>query len=237
MYGWRARVGLIIPSTNSVNESEFAAVLPDGVSLHTARMLMEGGADVEGVAEMEVHKDRCAELLKTVGVDVIAYGCTVGGMLEGPEYDHELETHLSSLATAPVVSTSAALHRAADKLGLESISIATPYVDESNELEQKHFEELGYEVLTIDGLGIEEPSNLGKRQPTDAYEIARAVDDPDADGMIISCTDFRTFEVIESLEKDLGKPVISSNTATLWNVLETVGVDYTGLPLGTLFEE
>jgi maleate isomerase len=236
MYGWKARVGLIIPSTNTVNESEFARYLPDGVSLHTSRMLLEGGADAESLAEMEEYEEQCARLLGTAEVNAVAYGCTTGSLIEGPEYDHELEEHLSDIAGAPVVATSAALKRAAEALGLDSLSIATPYVDQLNEMEEEHFEELGFDVTAVEGLGIGEPTNLGRQHPTDAYEIARRADRPDADGLMISCTDFRTLEVIEDLEADLGKPVISSNSATMWNVLREVGVDHTELPFGTLFE-
>lgn len=237
MYGWRARVGLIIPSTNTVNESEFGGYLPSGVSLHTSRMRRVGGGDVESLVDMAEYEDRCAELLQTANVDVAAYGCTVAGMLEGPEYDLELETNLASIVDAPVVATSAALRRALETLALESISIATPYIEESYELEREHFEDLGYDVVSIDGLGIERATGKGEKTPADAYNIARDVDSPEADGVVISCTDFRTFEIIETLESDLGKPVISSNSATLWNALRAVGVDYTELPLGTLFEE
>lgn len=235
MYGWKGRVGLIIPSTNSVNESEYAWMLPDGVSLHTSRMRRLGGHDADSLAEMDEYKDRCAELLRTVEVDVVVYGCTVSGMLEGPRADHGLEDHLAAIADAPAVATSAAIDRALDRLDLEAVSIATPYIESAYELEREHFEALGYDVVDIDGLEIDEPTGKGRRSPIDAYEVARRVDSPDADGVVISCTDFRTFEVIEDLEADLGKPVISSNSATLWNALRTVGVDHTELPLGTLF--
>jgi maleate isomerase len=53
--------------------------------------------------------------------------------------------------------------------------------------------------------------------------------------VFVSCTNYRTFEVIERLEADLGKPVVTSNQATLWDALRTLGVD-DDLPLGRLFE-
>lgn len=238
MYGWRARVGTIVPSTNAVNEVEFARYLPEGVSLHVSRMRRVGGGDLQTLREMEEHKEDCAELLRTANVDVVAYSCTAAGMLEGPEYELELEEELGEIADAPVVSMSAALRRAAERLDLESIAIATPYIEEVNELEEQHFSELGFDVVSIDGLGVgrDDPTEKGRLLPSDAYRIARRADRPEADGLLISCADFRTFEVIEALEADLGKPVVTSNQATLWNALERVDVDYTGLPLGTLFE-
>ena len=238
MYGWRARVGTIVPSTNAVNEVEFARYLPEGVSLHAARMRRIGGGDLATLREMEEHKEACAELLMSANVDVVAYSCTAAGMLEGPEYEHQLEAELAEIADAPVVAMSAALRRAAERLDLERIAIATPYIEEVNELEEQHFSELGLDVVSIEGLGVgrDDPTEKGRLQPRDAYRIAQRADHEDADGVLISCADFRTFEVLEALEADLGKPVVSSNSATLWNALEVVGVDTAGVPLGTLFE-
>ena len=237
MYGWRARVGTIVPSTNAVNEVEFARYLPEGVSLHVSRMRRVGGGDLQTLREMEAHKEDCAELLGTANVDVVAYSCTAAGMLEGPEYELELEEELGEIAGAPVVSMSAALRRAAERLDLESIAVATPYIEEVNELEEEHFGELGFDVVSIEGLGVgrDDPTEKGRLMPSDAYGIAQRADRPEADGLLISCADFRTFEVVEALEADLGKPVVTSNSATLWNALEVIDVDYTDIPLGTLF--
>jgi maleate isomerase len=238
MYGWRGRLGLVVPSSNTTNEPEFARYLPAGVSLHTARMRLSdtNAAELEAMAD---DVERCGDLLATADVDAVAYGCTTGSLVKGPGYDEEIESRLRDRVGAPAVATAAAVKRAFDALGVESVAIATPYVSDLNEKEAEFLEAAGYDVTTIRGLGIEPNTGIGAQHPETAYREARKVDTPDADGVFVSCTNYRTFEVISALERDLGKPVVTSNQATLWNALHVMGVDTDdlALDLGQLFTE
>jgi maleate isomerase len=67
------------------------------------------------------------------------------------------------------------------------------------------------------------------------YRLARQVDTPDSDGVYIACTGFRSLEIIEDLERDLGKPVISANQATMWDALRLAGVQVHEAGLGRLY--
>ena len=113
--------------------------------------------------------------------------------------------------------------------------ITTPYIDSLNELEREYFEALGYDVVDIEGLSLDRDTEMGRQVPMTAYRKAREIDSEQADCVFVSCTNYRTFEVIEPLERDLGKPVVTSNQATLWEMLTRVGVDPTALELGKLF--
>ena len=234
MHGWRTRLGLVVPSSNTTNEPEFSTRLPDGVSLHTARMRLEN-AEAESLRGMADEIDRCVELLATADVDVLAYGCTTGSLVNGPGYDEEIETRLTDAAGVPAVATAASIKRAFDALGLESLAITTPYVESLNEREEEFLESAGYDVVGIDGLEIEPNVEIGAQRPETAYQRAKAADSSAADGVFISCTNYRTFDIIERLEADIGKPVVTSNQATLWDALRTVDVD-AEVGLGTLFD-
>ncbi|MDY6819616.1 MAG: maleate cis-trans isomerase [Halobacteriales archaeon] len=235
MYGWRGRIGLIVPSSNTTNEPEFRGVLPAGVSVHTARMHLEG-TTADELAAMAENAATAADLLSTADVDVIAYGCTTGSLVHGPGHDEEIEHEIEMETDIPTVATAASVKRAFEYLGLESIAIATPYIDELNEREREFLEAAGYTVTGIDGLDIEPNLGIGRRRPEIAYRRARAVDTGVADGIFISCTNFRTFEIIERLEADLGKPVVTSNQATLWDALRHIDIDHTDIELGRLFD-
>lgn len=234
MYGWRARLGLIVPSSNTVNEPEFEAQLPEGVSLHSARLPLED-VTAESLATMADNTENCADFLASADVDVIAYGCTTGSLVKGPGYDESIESRITEQTGIPAVATAAAIKRAFDELGISKLVIATPYIDELNDRERSFLESAGYDVLAIDGIGHTDNLKIGREYPQTAYQMVRNLDTEDADGIFISCTNFRTFEIIEPLESDTGKPVVTSNQATLWNVLETLNVDPTH-SLGSLIQ-
>jgi maleate isomerase len=235
MYGWRGRLGLIIPSSNSTNEPEFARWLPDGVSLHTARMRLED-VDAESLGAMADEVERCADLLATADVDAVAYGCTTGSLVHGPGYDEEIEARVESVAGVPAVATAASVKRAFASLGLDRLAITTPYVEELNDRESEFLTAAGYEIVAIDGLGIGDNTGIGEQTPETAYRRTQALPTEDADGVFVSCTNYRTFEAIASLEADLEIPVVTSNQATLWDALRTLGVSTDAVSgLGQLF--
>lgn len=236
MYGWRGRLGLIIPSSTTI-EPEFYGHLPDGVSLHTSRMYLPDAANAEALSEMAENAEQCARLLSTADVDCISYACTTGSMLEGPGFDKDIEARLARVSDVPCVATAAAVRRAFDQLGINRVAIATPYLDELNEIETEFLEANGITIPTIEGLSLATDTEIGELTSETAYTQAKSVYQEDVDGVFISCTNYRTFEIIERLEADLGVPVVTSNQATLWNSLQKMDLDTSQLSLGALFEE
>lgn len=235
MFGWRSRLGLLVPSSNTTNEPEFHRTLPDGVSLHTARLPLED-VNVEDLSEMAGTAEGVAERLKHADVDVVAYGCTTGSLVKGRGYAEELEEKLADVAGVPAVATALSVERALDALGAESVTVVTPYTTDVNEREREFLERGGFDVLSIDGHELEANTAIGALRSEDAYQQARAKYDGRADAVFVSCTNYRTFEAIDVLEKDLGVPVVTSNQATLWDALGRTSVDRTEIDLGLLFE-
>lgn len=237
MYGWRGKLGVMVTSSDPTTEAEYSRHLPDGVALHAARMLLEDGVVTpETLDRMADDAERCARLLKTTDVDVIAYACTTGSLLNGIGYEKDIERRIAEIADVPAVATAASIQRAFDALDAESLTIATPYTETLDERERSFLEDAGYDVVDIQGLGLDTDAKIGRQPPEAAYAQAKAVDRPEADAVFISCTGSRTFEIIEQLERDLGKPVVTSNQATLWDALGRMGVEYSGINLGRLFE-
>jgi arylmalonate decarboxylase len=113
-------------------------------------------------------------------------------------------------------------------LGVRRISVATPYVQAVNETERLFFEQQGLEVVCIEGMEIghtpTDRRTIAHQPPARTYGLARAVDRPEAEAVFISCTNLPTIEILAALERDLGKPVFSSNLATFWGALRRAGV-------------
>lgn len=248
MYGWRGRIGLIVPSTNTVNEPDFYRHLPDGVSVHTARMRLDQedhreSGDLSELEKMTANATRAADLLATASVDVVAYGCTSGSFIHGEGYGAALAAELEDVAGVPAVTTAGAVCRALEALDVESLAVASPYTDDVLARGVDFFEECGYEVVDAVGHGIDiVGSDLDRRShgaqiPEQAYRQVVEMDHGDADAVFISCTNYHVTDAIEPLEADLDIPVITSNQATLWAALRELAVDPAGVSLGRLFEQ
>jgi maleate isomerase len=238
MYGWRLRIGIIIPSDNTAMESEFHTLLRSiqGVSIHASRVFMEE-LSIENLLKMNKNVRRAAEELKTAEVDVIAYGCTSGSFVKGLQFDKEIITEIETQTHIPATTTSTAVIEALKALHVKKVAVGTPYPDEINQLETVFLEKNGFHVTSIKGLAIAPDVDIGKQEPYIAYKVGKSVNTKDAECIFISCTDFRSIEIIDALEKTLGKPVISSNQSTLWHILTLANLGIHIKGYGTLLEQ
>ena len=227
MYGWRARIGLLIPSLHTVAELEFHRLAPEGVSVHTERMMhiweKEEGLE-KAVTMMNEDMSRAAASVATANPDIIVYSCTGGSLYKGIGYDEKLSQEITEKTGIPAITTSTAVLTALRRLKIKKIVVATPYVEALNKIEKSFLEGNGFEILEIKGLEILPAVAIGDRYPEEAYRLAKSIDTPEAEGIFISCADFRTIEIIDKLESDVKKPVISSNQATAWLALRKLGI-------------
>lgn len=229
MYGWRSRLGMIIPSDNTVMESEFNKMLSfsEGFSVHATRVFLEE-ISIESLLEMKKGLKRAARELKTAEVNVIIYGCTSGSLIKGSNFDKEIIDEIEEETHIKATTTTTAVLNALEIFDVKKIAIGTPYPDPINVKVKEFFEETGYEVTNIIGLNIVPDVDVGKQEPYVAFNLGKNVNTDDADCVFLSCTDFRTIEILEPLEDTLGKPVISSNQASLW---ETLCLDEQGMSI------
>ena len=227
-YGWRAKLGLIVPPTNSVNEGEWQRVLPPGVTLHVTRMRLHTDTQSEeGKRQLLADVREASRDLAAAGVDAIAYGCTAGSLVLPLDW---LTAQVAAAVGVPAVATGPAIVLALRALGIRRIAVATPYHEALNQHEAHFFAACGLEVVTIAGLGI------GAGGPQEYPQIARlpaervkahalAAAAAGGDALVLSCTDLATLGLHEELERSLGRPVVSSNQATLWAALAAAGLE------------
>jgi maleate isomerase len=228
------RLGVILPSSNTTVEYEFSRALQGAdVSVHYARVPLQD-VTVQGLEGMECELDNAAQLLADAGVEVVAFACTSGSLVKGLGYDSKLAKRISEVAHCPTLTTSGAVLDALRALNARKVCLGTPYLSEVAAKEVCFLEGNGFEVLKEQSLGIKENLKIGRLTPTDAEKLAKTVFTKDTDAVFISCTNFRTFETLSKLESELGVPVISSNSATLWAGLNQLRVRSI-ISLGQLF--
>lgn len=217
---------MIVPPTNTVNEAEWARLAPAGVSLHAMRMALHPDVDTdEGAARMMQDLAVATAVLAQAPIDVVAYCCTAGSLLLPID---RVADAMRSVAGVPCVATAPALVHACRTLGVERVALATPYDDRLNAHEAEFLTACGLKVVSVAGLGIgangpHEYARIAALPLPQVMQHVLASDAPDAQAMIVSCTDLATLPVIEELEKALGKPVITSNQATFWAALRAAG--------------
>jgi len=215
-------------------EQEFRAMLPPDMSVHTARIRLQKVVVAELLKMKKDIKDEAVKLADA-DVDVIGFGCTTGSLVAGHGYDDKIVEIIEKTTGKLAVATAGAVVQALKALGLSSVSVVTPYTDVLNRLERQFLEQNGFQVDRIAGLNLVDNLKIAEVKPRTLLKLVREVDSSRADGIFISCTNLHTIAMIARLEESLKKPVVSSNTATLWAMLGKVGKSLQTNKYGKLF--
>lgn len=237
LYGWRGRVGLILPADNVLMEPELNALRIPGVSFHGLRLTE---------TEPEAMRRQSLELARAVhelGLDVVVYACAETSFNGGDGVRTSLADEIQRVAGVPVITATNALLAALHATGARSIALATPYSVASAEILETTIVEHGFRVTASVhrdfSLETEDPRvwYLTNRQPaTRSYELAKAVENAEADTLVIVSTNWATLQIVEYLEADTGKQVLTTNQCILWWCLRQLRVQQPGLRIGALLE-
>ena len=209
MYGKRGRIGLMLPYDNTVIEPEFARTLPSGVSAHVVRTTR---TDRLELAEESL---ALAPVMQHLRANVALYACNASSFLKGRAWHDEFLARFQAAAGVASESANSALMKLAAHRKLRRLAVVTPYPEWLLDPLRKFITDLGFEVANIVGLGLE-PLEINKLGPEASYRFVKKADVRDADAIIIVATNFRTLEVLDTLEHELKKPVMSSNQALMW---------------------
>lgn len=221
----RARIGLIILATDHTLEHEFRQIfrLP-GVALYGTRI--ENAADINPatLAAMERGLAGSARvILPGTPFDVIAYGCTSGAVVIGEEnvFRRIHEARPEARCTTPITGALAGLKA----LGARRIALLTPYIDSVNQRLKSYIEARGIAVPVIGSFNHEDDNEVARISTASIHDAAMELGrHPAVDAVFVSCTSLRVAEIAEPLERELGKPVTSSNHAMAWHCLRLAGI-------------
>ncbi len=230
------RIGLLVPSSNSSVEPEIYGLLPAEVTLHTARLHLTH-ISPETIVAMVDEIESQARLLASADVDVIMLGAVAPGLIRGAGYDRELAGKIEAATGKRAATTATATLDALRHLGAKRIAIGAPYDASVSKIAQSFMEANGIAVAGALDLGIVDNLKVGRLDDQVAYDLGRNVDRPDADAIVFAGTNMRTMAVVERLERDLGKPVVSTTAACLWAALRIVGLKHPISGYGRLLRE
>jgi len=217
-----SRIGLLVPSSNTTVEPEFYRALPREVTLHVARLYLDKIA-TGTIASMVSDIEMQSRSLASADVDIIVLGAAAPSFLKGLGYDREMAKKIEAASGKRATTTSTALIEALQYLGVSRVVLVAAYDDKVNAIAKSFLEVNGFNVLDAQGLGLVDNLVVGRLDATSAYELARKIDRPDAEAIVLACTNWKTMDVIERLERELGKPVLSTTQVTIWTALRAIG--------------
>jgi maleate isomerase len=223
--GWRARIGVITPAVGMAVTADFHKIAPEGAALVLAAVAEPITQDsVEQLARVGDGVVEAARRLLMAKVDVILWNTSSGSFIKGHGYDRELIDRMEQATGTPATTASTAMIEAFQKLGLRKVCLATPYIDEINERERAFIEAHGFEVPSYKGLQLLDVGELIDVPPSRMYRLAREADIAESDALFISNAGWSALDVIQMLEADLGKPVLSTNQVSLWWAFRLAGI-------------
>jgi maleate isomerase len=238
MMGWRARIGFLVPPGNPTVEPEMAELAPPGVSVHFMRMSASGAAGSH-VGQEERNRsqvaslDEATRLLAMVSPRVIVMAHTATSYTLGREAEAELVRRQEAASGTRFVTAFGSVLEALRRLGVQRIAYATPYDADVTEQGRAHLVLHGFDVVSVARLdGVR---NIYEETTERAYAVGRQADRADAEAVFLSGTGMPTLGMLQALEDDLGKPVISAASAMMWHALRVAGVKSPRQGYGRLF--
>jgi maleate isomerase len=211
----KARIGLIIPSSNRMTEPQFHRYAPEGVAVHVARVQMTG-RHTKPIAQILNEFGRAASALGDAKCNPVVFHCTGTSMMEGPEGEQALVRQVAKESGAESFSTAEAVVEGLRALGMKRIVLLSPYPAATNAMEKAFLATQGIEVAADVALDVG-GSNFYIQVPVTKWvELACEYAKVPADGFFLSCTNTTQIEAIDAIERKTGKPAVNSNQATLW---------------------
>lgn len=221
----QARVGLIIPSSNTLTESQFNRFAPAGLSSHVTRARIAGEWK-RPLSEMAGDIAASARLLSDCHPNMIVFHCTETSMTQGPKGEGKILDIIQNATGIEAMATSRLVLEALRRLGMKNIVLIAPYKNNTNVID--YLSSSGIRVVRNVALGLE-PKGFGLVTPQQWTELARKNDSPDADGIFLSCTNTTQIEAIDDIERIIGKPVVNSNQAVLWGCVNKLQKTFSSL--------
>lgn len=230
-----SRIGLIVPSSNTTMETELPELFRrqseatgHSYTFHSARAALKNVTREELLAMADKAAD-CATAVSDADVDVIAYACLVAVMAQGPGAHDGAEAIIARAAeenghAAEVTSSAGALVRTLTDLGVRRVAMVTPYMKPLTKLVSEYIEGAGIEVLDAVSLQVADNLAVGCLDPDNLLGIARNLKLEGADAIILSaCVQMPSLRAVQTVEEELGLPVITAATATTYEILKALG--------------
>ncbi len=231
------KIGLIALASDYMIEKDFINVIKDKeIDFFVNRIECFNPLTSENLIKMsqkvtEVTKD----ILPDEKVDCIVYGCTSGTIAAG--YNSIEQKIKKAKPESKVTTPSTASVKALKKLNINKIAVFTPYPKKLNDEVISFFKKENFQITSNSYFDIKSDIDIGKVDSEYLYDVLSKMDLKGAEALFISCTALPALSIIDKLEKKIGKIVLSSNQALIWDTLEKIGKNNSINGFGKLFSK
>lgn len=221
------RVGLIIPSSNRMVEEEMVQAFPRDVQAHVTRLRMTG-PNRGPLASVMPRVEEATRALTDARCEVVAFHCTANSMQEGRDGEERILAAMTQAGAAQATTTATAIRRALAALRARTMVLITPYDQATTDHEAEFLEHDGCRVLDAKGFALAGSDAYCATPSTFWRERAREARRADADVYFLSCANISVLGVIAELERELDRPVITSNQTVVWDCVTRLGATARG---------
>jgi maleate isomerase len=228
--GYRAKFGVLVPSTNTVVEPDFYAMAPPGVTLHTGRISitnprMEDDAGMEALmVQIRASIGQAVRDVMTCEPDYLVMGMSSETFWGGRKGTEEFERNIERLSGLSIATGARACERALSVLGARRLGVVTPYQPVGDAQVRRFLEECGYEVVALKGLRCPTAVSIAHEDEATLRRAILEVNRPEVEAIVQVGTNLSMLRLADEAERWLGKPVIAINAATFWYALRENGI-------------
>jgi maleate cis-trans isomerase len=214
--------GVLIPSTNTTTETEFSRLPAEDYQAHYGRVLSTTpGRPFASGRDEDI--DYQSKLLGTARVEMVVLIQT-SASLWGEDYDAVTMHRMSAAAGVPAMTSALALGRGLRALGARRIGLVSPYSEEVNARCRRYLAERhGLEIVALDCFAATDSYAIGQLGPESARAAFVRIDRPEIEAFALPGGNFATLHALAAWERELGKPIVTSNQASLWAVAQQLG--------------
>jgi maleate isomerase len=207
------RIGLIVPSSNTVMEPDFHRHFPAPAIVSTTRIFLETVTRESELRMLKDHLPKAIQLIKTTAPDVVVFGCTSAGAIGS---DDQIADMIEKGTHARPVTVLGAVMTNLQRIAPRKLAVFTPYIEDLTASIASSLSQAGYPPIKAAGMGIQSNLEIGNVSPSEIIRFVEShLDSIAPDCLFLSCTNWRAIEAIDALQTKLGIPVITSNQSTI----------------------
>jgi maleate isomerase len=211
-------VGLLVLTSDEAMETELREWLPPHIALHHARVTNAIEVNRETLGAMLAQIPNAVRQLPAApDYKVIAYGCTSGSMVIGSDTVREAiqRIHADVAVTDPFMALKAKLN----SVNAQRIGLLVPYEPVVAQGIVDDLQKDGFQIVASASFHESNDDRVCRISRASVREGLTAVgQDKEVQAVVASCTNLRVLDVLDEVSAELGKPVMSSNSALAWHI-------------------